>query len=295
MKKYIYLMTIAVAVMFGMMTAAHLIMLRHGSQAEQLEKANHNLLQSQKVSEVKTQVERAVFTTQQKVERNLSDPECFYRIANQLVRINPNIVGAGVAFRPGYFAKMGKPRLFAPYAYDEEPSVKQKKRKSKVPNIVTVLLPFDYMQREWFKSPITDGNSIWSDPYMDMGGTQIVMCTFATPVRDANGSIVAVLFADVPMEEVSMMSDDPETDFFHDLVLLIGLMSICLIILCIIIWRAVVASQNYRKEKIDVDRERLIEEIDKLKTVNRRLTERNVELSKKIQELIHQSEQHFFG
>ena len=286
---------VAVVVMFSMMMTAHLIMLRHGSQAMQLEKANRDLLQGQKISKVKTDVERAVFTTLKKVETNLSDPQSFYRITNQLVRLSPHIVGAGVAFRPGYYAKMDKPRLYAPYAYDEKPSIKAKKHKSNAPNIVTRLLSFDYMQRDWFTHPITDGKSYWSDPYMDMGGTQIVTCTFATPVRDADGSIVAILFADVPMEEAVMLTDDHEEDFTRDVWMLLGLMLLCMIVLCIIFWRAVKASMKFRKDNYDVDREQLVSEVEKLKTVNRRLTERNVELSKMVQRLQQTTDQHYFG
>ena len=285
----------AVVIMFGMMAVAQYIMIKHGSQAEQLAEVSRQLEQSKKISQVKTQVERAVWTTQKMVEKNLSNPDGFYAITNQLVRINPNIVGAGVAFRPGYYAKKGKSRLFAPYAYDEEPSVTLKKKKSSVPNIRTKLLSFDYIERDWFKNPVTDGKSFWSDPYMDQGGTSIVMCTFANAVRDEQGHIVAVIFADVPMEDVTIISDDRPSDFTDDIWLLLGLMLVCLLAFCIIIWRAVVASINYKDNKIDVDRRSLIDEIDKLKDTNWRLTERNVDLTRKVRDLMQKTDSHYFG
>ena len=295
MKKYILSLIVVVVIMFGMMAGAQYIMIKHGSQAEQLAEVSRQLEQSKKISQVKTQVERAVWTTQKMVEKNLSNPDGFYAITNQLVRINPNIVGAGVAFRPGYYAKKGKSRLFAPYAYDEEPSVTLKKKKSSVPNIRTKLLSFDYIERDWFKNPVTDGKSFWSDPYMDQGGTSIVMCTFANAVRDEQGHIVAVIFADVPMEDVTIISDDRPSDFTDDIWLLLGLMLVCLLAFCIIIWRAVVASINYKDNKIDVDRRSLIDEIDKLKDTNRRLTERNVDLTRKVRDLMQKTDSHYFG
>ncbi|MBR0180987.1 MAG: PDC sensor domain-containing protein [Prevotella sp.] len=295
MKKYILSLIVVVVIMFGMMAAAQYIMIKHGSQAEQLAEVSRQLEQSKKISQVKTQVERAVWTTQKMVEKNLSNPDGFYAITNQLVRINPNIVGAGVAFRPGYYAKKGKSRLFAPYAYDEEPSVTLKKKKSSVPNIRTKLLSFDYIERDWFKNPVTDGKSFWSDPYMDQGGTSIVMCTFANAVRDEQGHIVAVIFADVPMEDVTIISDDRPSDFTDDIWLLLGLMLVCLLAFCIIIWRAVVASINYKDNKIDVDKRNLIEEIEKLKDINHRLTERNVDLTRKVRDLMQKTDSHYFG
>ena len=149
------------------------------------------------------------------------------------------------------------------------------------------LLPFDYIERDWFKNPIADGKSFWSDAYMDQGGTSIVMCTFANAVRDDQGHVVAVIFADVPMEDVTMISDDSPSDFTDDIWLLFGLMFVCLLTFCIIIWRAVVASINYKNEKVDADKQSLIDELEKQKTVNRRLTERNIELTNKVKDLMH--------
>ena len=101
--------------------------------------------------------------------------------------------------------------------------------------------------------------------------------------------VVAVIFADVPMEDVTIISDDRPSDFTDDIWLLLGLMFVCLLAFCIIIWRAVVASINYKANKIDVDRRSLIDEIDKLKDTNRRLTERNLDLSRKVQDLVQSS------
>lgn len=289
MKKYILMLVVAVVIMFSMMAVAQYTMIKNGSQANQLAEVRRELEQSKNISQVRTQVERAVWATQKMVEKNLSNPDGFYTITTQLVRLNPNIVGAGIAFRPAYFAKKGKPNLFAPYAYDEEPSVTLKKKKSSTPNIRTKLLPFDYIERDWFKNPITDGKSFWSDAYMDQGGTSIVMCTFANAVRDDQGHVVAVIFADVPMEDVTIISDDRPSDFADDIWLLLGLMLVCLLAFCIIIWRAVLASVKYKANKIDVDKRSLIDEIDKLKDINRRLTERNLDLSRKVRDLVQSS------
>ena len=64
-------------------------------------------------------------------------------------------------------------------------------------------------------------------------------------------------------------------------------MFVCLLTFCIIIWRAVVASINYKNEKVDADKQSLIDELEKQKTVNRRLTERNIELTNKVKDLMH--------
>jgi len=289
MKKYILMLVVAVVVMFIMMSTAQYILIKHGSQAEQLAKVSRQLECSKQISQVRSQVERSVLTMQQKVEKNLSNPNAFYAIANQLVRTNPFIVQAGIAFWPAHYSKLGKSRLFAPYAYDEEPSLKLKKRNSTSPNIRTNLLGFDYTERDWFRAPITDGKCFWTQPYMDGADTEIIMCTFSNPIRDESDKIVAVIFADVPMENVTVMSDEKVSNFADDIWLLLGMIFVCLMVFCLIIWRAVLASVKYKANKIDVDKRSLIDEIDKLKDINRRLTERNLDLSRKVRDLVQSS------
>ncbi len=80
MKKYILQLIVAVVIMFGMMAAAQYIMIKHGSQAGQLAEVSHQLEQSEKIAQIKNQVERAVWTTQKMVEKNLSNPDGLYTI-----------------------------------------------------------------------------------------------------------------------------------------------------------------------------------------------------------------------
>lgn len=59
---------------------------------------------------------------------------------------------------------------------------------------------YDYRQSDWFTLPIEQGTSIWTEPYFDEGAGDILMCTYATPVRDAGGSPIAVVTVDLPLE-----------------------------------------------------------------------------------------------
>lgn len=286
MKKYIFMLIAAAAVMFGMMAVTQYIMITHGSQAGQLEEISRELEKSKHIADVKTQVEHAVWNVQKKAEKSLGNPNGFYTIVNEMVRKNDCIVGAGIAFRPGYFAKEGKTGLYAPYAFDSSSTEATKKRRSANPDIRTNLLSFDYIKSEWFMNPITDGKSFWTQPYLDRGGSKIIVCTFSNPLRDDQGKIAAIIFADVPMESVTMLSS-PTSSSLPDDILLFSILSLaCLLVFCFILWRAIVASINYKNNKTDDDRQYLIEEIEKLKSVNHRLTERNLELSNKIQNLL---------
>ena len=59
---------------------------------------------------------------------------------------------------------------------------------------------YDYRQRDWFTLPIEHGTGIWTEPYFDEGAGDILMSTFATPVRTPDGTIIAVITLDLPLE-----------------------------------------------------------------------------------------------
>ncbi|HEY6362086.1 MAG TPA: protein kinase [Vicinamibacterales bacterium] len=65
---------------------------------------------------------------------------------------------------------------------------------------VKQLLPPEYvpMYREWawYRRPLEEGRESWSDPYLDVGGGNIPMVTFSSPIR-RNEAIVGVVTLDL--------------------------------------------------------------------------------------------------
>ena len=59
---------------------------------------------------------------------------------------------------------------------------------------------YDYRQSEWFTLPIELGTGVWTEPYFDEGAGDILMCTYATPVRSGDGAPIAVVTVDLPLE-----------------------------------------------------------------------------------------------
>ena len=202
---------------------------------------------------------------------------------------NPHIVGAGVAFSPDYYKQQGKMRLYAPYVYDSQPDVTLKKKKTTAPMVTSTLLPFDYTDREWFNKPIADGKSMWTQPYVDQGGTHIIMCTYVMPVHNRSGNTVGVFFADVPMEDVSLLSIDIHNGIISSRKVLFFIQVVSLIIIGFIVWMAVKSFKRYKGRYIDPEKPHLIEEIERLKEVNTRLTKRNQELAEKVTQLRDQA------
>ncbi len=280
MKKYVISLISAAIVMLGLMGAVQYFMAKENTERELLVKAARDLEESKRVDAVQAEVEAAVKNVIGTVRMSMSQPDHYYGIVSQMVKNNRHVVGAGVAFKPNYYLQKGKDELYAPYAYDEQPDVRVKKRKTGTPQIRTELLGFDYTTREWFQKPMEDGKGLWTQPYVDQGGTHIIMSTYVEPLRDSQKRIVGVFFADVPMEDVSLLSMEMNSGISRNGKISLLIQFISLLVFGFIVWLAVKASQQYREQNVDVEKEQLIAEIAKLKETNQKLLQRNMELGK---------------
>lgn len=295
MKKYILAIVIVAAVMLEMVVAVQYFLAQRGIKQELLEKAARDMEQSQRVASVKAEVESAVRNINASVRNNLATPDQYYGIMTRLVMDNPHIVGAGVAFKPDYYKERGKEYLYSPYAYEEGVVASLEKRKVIKPQMRTTLLPFDYTTREWYQKPMEDGKSLWTEPYMDQGGTHIVMCTYVEVVRDKNNYPVGVFYADVPLEDVSLLADGMYSDISDNGKVILIVQLLGFVLLGFVIWRAASASRRYKEEKVDPEKEELIKEVERLKSLNHHLTDRNQDLAKKLQRQNEASDAHWFG
>ena len=105
---------------------------------------------------------------------------------------NPEIFGSAVAFEP-YAFQPGK-RYYAPYGYREPDQ-----------SIKTVFLGNDdyhYFSRDWYQLPKELNHAVWSEPYFDEGGGQIIMATYSVPFNKTAGgqrSLQGIVTADVSL------------------------------------------------------------------------------------------------
>lgn len=280
MKKYVYLLVFSVLIMFTMLAAINFYLVKQGAEKELLAKAERDLKESKRVESVKVEVESAVRNLKGDVQQALDDPGRYYIITTKLVKNNMHIVGAGIAFPPDFYED--RDRLFAPYAYDEQPDIQIKKRKTHTPQIRTELLGFDYTDREWFVKPLETGKGLWTQPYVDKGGSHIIMTTYVEPVFDKKGNVAGVFFADVPMEDVSIMAVNFTSDLQRGAWIIFGTQIVFLGLFLIIVFLAVKASRRYKLQKVDAEKEKLIAEIERLTEINKRITKRNMELGAKL-------------
>lgn len=167
----------------------------HRVIAEEATRSAQNILDA-KIAELERTLSNVEMTAQGVawiVKDRVDDTNYLYEITHTVVESNPNIVGSAIAFEPDYFPDK---HFFSPYSA-EDPNTHAVK---------TFQLgsdKYDYSQMEWFRNPATVGKCLWSDPYYDEGGGEILMSTYSVPMLDDSGHVFAVLTADISLEWAS--------------------------------------------------------------------------------------------
>ena len=151
-------------------------------------------------------IETAVANTAPEVEEFTDRPEKMYDITERILRINPNIIGSAVAFRPGFYPQKGT--QFAPYAYRQDSLIKTKQLGTAT---------YNYHQMEWYTKAVAEGEGYWSDPYVDEGGGGIPMITYSLPLKDTKGETYAVLTADIALNWITtLITEEDDGNSYRD-------------------------------------------------------------------------------
>lgn len=302
-KNYPLILIIAAAVIIELIGAVQFFVVRNSTTQEMLAKAQRDLQESQRVAKVKTEIETALKNAERSFFLSLGSPETSYSLASRIIQVNPHIIGVGVAFVPDYYKDKGRNGLFLPYTYDDQPSISNKGKRTGATYLRTQLLTFDYTKRQWFKTAMADKRE-WTSAYVGEGDNDVLMCTYSIPIKEKNGRIVGALFADVTMEDATIIMNKVNHGIRRGRVVTVIIQLISLLLMGFIVWRAVVASRNYRERYVDPEKAQLIEKMEKMRAVNNRLTKRNQELAQKVSDLQSRlnnakvspsSDQHWFG
>ena len=192
---------IVAAVLSQVINALQYVYTRRNIRKQSVENTYKNMVKLQRTANLQTSVESAVEATMGEVTVQLGDPDQFYGITSRLVSHNDYIVGCAIAMRPGYYPQ--KDKLFAPFAYPENKNGKGQPR--------VKLLPYDYTKQEWFATPFQKDSAMWTEPYFDKGGSDLLVRTFSKPIHDNAGRVVGILTADVFFKDLA--TDD---DFTYD-------------------------------------------------------------------------------
>ncbi|MBR1573469.1 MAG: SpoIIE family protein phosphatase [Bacteroidales bacterium] len=158
-------------------------------------------LTNEKVERMLTAVEVSSVNNVDAIQLNLSRPEDVVEALKKELRLNPHIIGCGVAFAPGYFPAKGQ--WYEPYAVRLEGGAIETRQIGGDQH--------DYFQKEWYRKPTESGLGYWSDPYYDEAGAKATLCTYAMPILDKKGKIVGVFGADVSLEWLTRQMKDIDT------------------------------------------------------------------------------------
>ena len=158
------------------------------STVENVVKATVGRIDSQMAS-----VESAVENSAWIVAERISDPDYMFKITGELVQNNPFIVGSTVAFEPNFFPSKG-------YYYS---AFSCQDGKGGIKRIQQGGETFQYHGMDWYRIPKESGKSSWCEPYFDEGGAEVMMCTYSVPLVKRDGTVYAVLTADVSLDDLT--------------------------------------------------------------------------------------------
>ncbi|MFO8130449.1 MAG: SpoIIE family protein phosphatase [Bacteroidales bacterium] len=106
----------------------------------------------------------------------------------KVVQHNDEIIGSCLAFEPYAFDPDEK--YFAPYYYKAGDSVRYE-------NLGTG--EYDYFFWDWYQIPARLNTPVWSEPYFDEGGANVVMTTYSVPFYK-DGDLAGIATVDVSLE-----------------------------------------------------------------------------------------------
>jgi sigma-B regulation protein RsbU (phosphoserine phosphatase) len=126
-------------------------------------------------------------------QRNYSH-EGLQQMLLDVVANSKDIFGATIALAPG---AADDPAGFAPYYF---------RRDHKLEFADLAAAGYDYQQQAWYTETVAAGEPQWIEPYLDTGGGDVLMTTFAVPVYRGNKEgerlLYAVVTADIALAEL---------------------------------------------------------------------------------------------
>lgn len=116
------------------------------------------------------------------------------RLIALLVKSNEEVFGSTVAFEPYMFDP--ELRSYAPYFYKTELGLGFEQ---------LAATSYIYFQRDWYHIPIVLRAPIWTEPYYDVGGGEILMATYSVPFfklepGGKRGKVEGIVTADISLE-----------------------------------------------------------------------------------------------
>jgi serine phosphatase RsbU (regulator of sigma subunit)/anti-sigma regulatory factor (Ser/Thr protein kinase) len=191
-KKRSIVVIVVAALLLELTTAVQYITARRGITKQLTQMAQRDLYSSNRTAQLKQEVEVCVKNMLPEAERlaRRHDTDSMKLLMRRMLNDNPEVAGIDFCYVVGDDGLREGVFIF------EDDDTGQLKEHS---------IDFDFTQRSWYFKTLTRRGGFWSEPYRGKY-REILMATYARPLCDADGKVIAVVGADVPMLELSAMA-----------------------------------------------------------------------------------------
>lgn len=229
---------IVAALLLELTTAVQYISMRSAIGSQIQEMAQRDLSATNRTAEVKQIAETALADILPEVERlaGIGEEDSLHKALQGIVAKHSEIVGIDFVYRVGSDSVRN-----GYFTYRDEEHHK----------IADTIIDFDFTERSWYREGL-HGNGFWSEPYMSRY-YEVLMSTFSRPVHNSEGEVIAVIGADIPMQELSALAAQLYDNQQRSLLPVVILQIFGLLVLAFIIYRSIHSVS--RLNKINAEKE----------------------------------------
>lgn len=126
------------------------------------------------------------------LEMGLFHRDSLMPVLETILKKNPTVYGACIAFEPEFFPDKGT--YFMPYVYRKD---------GKIETLYPGSEDYDYFYMDWYQIPKMLEKPHWSEPYFDEGAGNVLMATYSVPfftVTDKGRRFSGIVTVDLELE-----------------------------------------------------------------------------------------------
>ncbi len=135
------------------------------------------------------------------VTDDLATPDSLMAATRQIVQHNPDYLTVSIPCIPNFYPQKG-------YWY-EPVSIRRADGTIETKQVGSPT--HDYTEKEFFTEAIAKGEGYWSEPYMDIDGSKLMVTTYSVPVRDKRDQIAAVIGIDIALDWLNGILEESST------------------------------------------------------------------------------------
>jgi len=153
------------------------------------------LATARRIETVERSVEKVALALARELVFHRMQPAEARPLLRTIVRENEEVFGAAFALEPGEGGRAPAPA--AAYIY----------RKPGAPGGLAeadlASSGYQYQRQAWYRVPRQRGRALWSEPYFDQGGGEILMSTYSVPLLEPGKRLLGVATTDLSLEWLS--------------------------------------------------------------------------------------------